>query len=138
MKNLVTLSLAILVLSAFVLGCGLNPFGSKSSETSTNKSTSTSPNSNKTLTDKGVDAVVGDGKIGVPECDEVIDMLTAESNNPDDDFVTKAAKQFFYNKIKEAIKKNVDENKTDKVEMAKNCKEFKTQLDNFKSQQGSK
>ncbi|HMT08216.1 MAG TPA: hypothetical protein PKA82_09435 [Pyrinomonadaceae bacterium] len=133
MKNVLMLFTVVVVLSLAVLGCNWSFGDSKSSETNTAKSA----NSNKTLTDKGVDAVVGEGKIGVPECDEVIDMLTAEGNNPDDDFMTKAAKQFFYNKIKEAIKKNVEENKTDKVEMAKNCKEFKTQLDNFKSKQES-
>lgn len=135
MRNLFVLFAVVVVLSLAVLGCNWSFGGSKSSETNTAKP-STSPNSNKTLTDKGVDAVVGEGKIGVPECDEVMDMLTAQANNPDDDFVTKAAKQFFYNKIKEAIKKNVEDNKTDKAEMAKNCKEFKTQLENFKPQEG--
>ncbi|MBL8182170.1 MAG: hypothetical protein JNL64_11250 [Blastocatellia bacterium] len=136
MKNLFSFTLVLLVVVFVALGCNWSFGDSKSSETNTSKSTP-STNSNKTLTDKGVDAVVGEGKIGVPECDEVIDLLTAEANNPDDNFVTKAAKQMFYNKIKEAIKTNIEENKTDKAEMAKNCKEFKTQLDNFKSTQDS-
>lgn len=137
MKNLLSITFVLVVVVFVALGCNWSFGDSKSSETNTSKSTPAA-NSNKTLTDKGVDAVVGEGKIGVPECDEVIDMLTAEGNNPDDNFVTKAAKQLFYNKIKEAIKTNIEENKTDKAEMAKNCKEFKKQLDTFKSQEGSK
>lgn len=92
-------------------------------------------NSNKTLTDKAVDTTVGESKIGVPECDEVMDMLTAEANNPDDSFVTKAVKQTFINKIKESVKQSVEQNKSDKAELAKNCKEFKAQLEKFKAEQ---
>ena len=40
--------------------------------------------------------------------------------------------------IKEAIKTNVEENKTDKVEMAKNCREFKTELEKYKAEETKK
>ncbi len=117
------------ILVAAVLGCSsINPFSEKKSGTS-------SSSSNKTITDKAVDTAVGEQKIGVPECDEVMDMLAAESNNPDDNFVSKAIKATFLNKIKESIKKSVEENKTDKAEMAKNCREFKSQLEKYKAEE---
>ena len=65
-------------------------------------------------------------------------MLSAEANNPDDNFVTKAIKATVLNKIKESIKKSVEENKNDKVELAKNCREFKTQLEKYKAEEETK
>ena len=92
----------------------------------------------KTLTDEAVDTVVGEEKIGVQECDEVMDFFTAEANNPDDDFVTKAVKATVLNKMKENFKKSIEEGKTDKVELAKTCREFKANLNKYKAEQESK
>lgn len=128
MKNKFAITLVGTLLLAAVLGCGMNPFSGKGTTT----------NSNKSLTDKGVDTVVGDEKIGVPECDEVMDMLTAEMNNPDDNFVVKAGKQMVLNKIKQSIKDSVEKNKNDKTELAKNCKEFKKELDKYKAEEDKK
>lgn len=72
---------------------------------------------------------------GVPECDEVMNMLSAEANNPDDGYIAKAIKATFLNKIRENVKKSIEENKTDKVELAKNCRDFKAQLEKYKADQ---
>lgn len=129
MKNKFAVLLVLTLLIGVVLGCSsINPLAGKNSDTA----------SNKTLTDKGVDTVVGEEKIGVAECDEVVDMLTAEMNNPDDNFVVKAGKAMVLNKIKQSIKESVDKNKNDKVEMAKNCKEFKKELDKYKVEEEKK
>ena len=119
---------SIIVLVA-ILGCG---FIDRIQNTATAPEAN---NSNKTLTDKAVDTTVGESKIGVPECDEVMDLLAAEANNPDDGFVTKAVKATFLNKIKDGLKRSIEENKGDKAELAKNCREFKTQLDKYKREQ---
>ncbi|MCV4677111.1 hypothetical protein OFC08_29930, partial [Escherichia coli] len=89
---------------------------------------------NKTVTDKVVETTVGESKIGIPECDEVMDEITAELNNPDDGYIAKAIKQTFLNRIKENLRESLEQNKSDKVEMAKNCREFKKQLDKFKAE----
>jgi hypothetical protein len=132
MKNKLVFGLAPILLLA-TLGCGLIDRVQKEATGPTNTA-----NSNKTLTDKAVDTAVGDQKIGVPECDEVIDMLTEFANNPDDNFVVKAGKQMFVNKIRESIKQSVEENKSDKVELAKNCNEFKTELQKYKQEEANK
>lgn len=132
MKNKFTVIFTTLILLSICLGCGL---------VDRVKKTVTGPenvNSNKTLTDKAVDTAVGEEKIGVPECDEVMDFFTAEANNPDDDFVTKAVKATVLNKMKESFKKSLEENKTDRVELAKTCKDFKVNLDKYKAEQESK
>lgn len=115
-----------------VVGCSsFNPFADRGKG-------SNARTENKTLTDKVVDTAVGEQKIGVPECDEVMDMLAAEANNPDDNFVTKAVKGTFLNKIKESIKKSVDEKKGDTKELAKSCREFKSQLEKYKAEEEQK
>ena len=124
--------LVLLVIIACVLGCSsINPLAKK--EPATNK-----PGSNKSLTDKTIDTAVGEQKIGVPECDEVIDLLTSYANNPDDNFVVKAGKALFVNKIKESIKKAVEENKSDKAELAKTCKEARVELEKYKAEEDKK
>ncbi len=94
--------------------------------------------SNRSLTDKAVDTTVGRSNIGVPECDEVMDAIEAELNNSDDNFVVKAAKATFLNRIKDSIRESVEKNPNDKEELAKTCREFKTQFDKYKAEEQSK
>ena len=130
MKNKFTLTVSSAVLLISVLSCSsYNPLESY---------TNTSPNDNRTLTDKAIESTVGVEKIGVPECDEIIDFFSNQAKNPDDDFVTKAAREFALNKVREAFKQSIEENKGNKAEMAKDCREFKTQLDRFKAEEKTK
>ena len=122
------------LLIAAVLGCGsINPFSDKDKKTSPTAS-------NKSLTDKGVDTVVGDETTGVPECDEVMDMIAAEANNPDDGYIVKATKALFLNKIKESIRKGVEENKNKNgtADLAKTCTDYKKQLIKYKAEEEKK
>jgi uncharacterized protein YaiI (UPF0178 family) len=48
--------------------------------------------------------------------------------------VTKAAREYALNKIRESFKQSIEEHKGDKAAMAKECRQFKTQLDKFKSE----
>ena len=129
------LCLLVFVLS-LALGCGLMDRAQKA-VTESNSNTSIAPTSsgasntaaNKTLTDHAVDTAVGEKKIGIVECDEAIDILEAQANNPDDNFVTKAVKKTALNTFREQLKKNLEDNKTDKKDVAKFCKEFKDSMD---------
>lgn len=131
MKNLSSILIAGVVLIA-TLGCGIVDRVQKEVTGSDSSS-----NSNKSLSDRAVDTAVGESKIGVPECDEVMDLIDAEMNNPDDDFVTKAVKATVLNRIKDGIRDSVEQNKTNTAEMAKTCKEFKKQFDRYKAEQKS-
>ena len=129
MKDRVLAIFAILIILTVGLGCSyLNPFSGPPED---------SPSKDKTITDRAVDTAVGEKKIGVPECDQVMDRITVELNNPDDDFVTKAVKATVLNRIKDGIKASVEENKSDTVELAKTCKEFAIQFDKYKAEQQS-
>lgn len=131
MKNKFALLSVILILLISVLGCSFyNPL-SKSSADSSN----TAVVQDKSLSDKTIDAAVGDEKIGVPECDEVVDFFAAESRSKDDNYLTKATRQYVFNKIREQFKESIKENKDDTAKLAKECKEYKKQLDKYKAEE---
>lgn len=137
MKNKATLITSLMFLLVAAVGCSsLNPFGSGDSGS---RSSNSSSQKDKTVTDKAVDVAVGEKKIGVPECDEVMDLITVEMNNPDDDVFTKAIKATVLNRIKDGIRESVEKNtEQDKTELIKTCKEFKVQFDKYKAEQTAK
>jgi hypothetical protein len=137
MKNRSAIVLVVFLLLLSALGCSsLNPLSGKTEKAPT-PTPAASPG-DKTLTDKTVDSTVGDEKIGVPECDEVMDMITAEANNPDDNYIVKAGKALFFNRIKESIRESVEKNKNDREELAKNCRDYKVQLVKYKAEEDQK
>jgi hypothetical protein len=133
MKNRAVILTVGLILLTVVLGCSrIIPGGSRST------GNSRASEDNKTLTDRGLDVALGDEKIGIPECDDVVDFFNREIDNPDDDFVTKAVKKTVLNKMKDQFKQAVEDNKTDKVQLARTCKDFKANLDKYKSEENDK
>ena len=128
MRNTASLLLALTVIVLSGLGCSLVGHAEKKDE---------KEQPNKTLTDRGVDIAVGDKKIGIKECDDVVDFFNHEIDNPDDDFVTKAMKKTALNQIKDQFRQAVEENKTDKVELAKVCKDFRDNLEKYKEESES-
>ena len=121
----------IAIVFPIVLGCGLADRVQKavSDEPPANSTASNTRSAeNKSLTDQAVDTAVGDKKIGIPECDEALELLAAQANDPNDNFVVKAGKRTALNMFREQLKKSLEENKTDKNETAKLCKEFRDNL----------
>ncbi|HEY2866212.1 MAG TPA: hypothetical protein VGJ02_03905 [Pyrinomonadaceae bacterium] len=129
MRNTVSLLLTLAVIIASGLGCSLVSHAQKSD--------GKDQQANKTLKDHGVDIVVADKKIGIQECDDVVDFFNREIDNPDDDFVTKAMKKTVLNQFKEQFRQAVEENKTDKVQLAKVCKDFRDNLEKYKAESES-
>ena len=78
---------------------------------------------------------VGEKKIGIVECDEAMELLTAQADDPDDSFVTKAVKKTALNTFRDHVKRSLDESKTDKKELAKFCREFRDNLVDSKTQE---
>lgn len=135
MKNKTLLIFVLCILIALVLGCSkLSPFSSK--ETNIAKSNTANPaNKEKTTGENTDDPVIGDEKIGVPECDELFEALTKETESKDEGYVAKATREYFYNKIRESIKKSIEENKNDKTKLAKECRDYKAQIDKHKAEE---
>ena len=119
MKNFFTIIFAGFLLAA-TLGCGL--------VSRIQDETTGSSNSNKTIGDKAVDVGVGDTKIGIKECDDVVDILNEQINDPDESFVTKALKRTILNQFRHQLKCSLEENLADKQAVADFCREFKKNL----------
>jgi hypothetical protein len=133
MKNKFGFLSAIIILLGSVLGCSYyNPLSGSSNNSNT------AVVRDKSFSDKTVDAAVGEEKIGVPECDEVVDFFAELAQSKDDNFVTKATRQYILNKIREQFRKSIEENKGDTAKMAKECKEYKKQLDKYKAEEDQK
>lgn len=130
MKNKTVSIFALFLLLLSVIGCSFyNPLASGSGANG---------NDNRSLSDKAIDSTVGEEKIGVPECDEIVDFFSAQSKSEDDDFVTKAAREYALNKVRESFRQSIEENKGDKASMAKECRKFKVQLDKYKAEEDAK
>ena len=123
----------LMIVLTIGLGCGI----SESVEKAVSGTGETNSNGagNKTLTDTAIDTAVGNEKIGVQECDDLLEDLAAIVQKPDDNYVSKATRQYVLSKIRENIKKSIEQNKNDKTQMAKECKEYRGQLDKFKNQE---
>ena len=116
-----------MIILPLAIGCGLIDRAQKAvTESETNSVTNSS--SNKTLTDKAVDTAVGEKTTGIPECDEAMNILAEQANDPDDNFVVKAGKKTALNMFRDQLKQSLEENKTDKTEVTKFCKEFRDNL----------
>lgn len=128
MKNKFTFFVSLSLVLFAALGCSsLNPLGGDSAS-----------QSNKSIGDKAVDVAVGESKIGVPECDEVMDKVTAELNSPDEGYVTKAIKATVLNRIKDGIRESYEKNPNDTAELVKTCKEFAVQFAKYKAEDEAK
>jgi hypothetical protein len=136
MKNKALIFTIGTIFLAVILGCSRIIPSSKS----TGSNSKTSSDDNKTLTDKGLDVALGDEKTGVPECDDVVEFFNNEidKDNPDEDFVTKAIKKTFINGFKSQFRKAIEDNKTDKVQLAKTCKDLRENLEKYKAEEDSK
>ena len=113
-----TLIVGVIFLAAS-LGCGFASRGQNGTKDS----------HDKTLTDKGIEIATGNERIGVQECDDLMDSIAEQSRSEDDNYVTKAVKGYVLNKIRESVRKSIEENKNDKAAMAKECKDFRIQLE---------
>ena len=134
MKNSLQLLLILGVLMLVGLGCSLLG-GSENPQTTEANRTS---EANKSLSDRAVDETVGRLNTGIPECDEVLNAIEGELNNPDDNFVVKAAKATVLNRIKDSIRESLQQNTGDTTELAKTCREFRAQFDKYKAEQANK
>ncbi len=139
MKNKINLLLVAALCLVYVMSCGLASRLEKATEDSSKKTNSGSTNPDgKSLEDKAIDATLGGEKIGIPECDELFEHINQLAESKDDNYVTRATRDFFLSKIRESIKESIEKDKGDKVKMAKNCKEFADDLDKYKGKEDDK
>lgn len=147
MKNTSIWAVASFVLVLSVLGCSsLNPFSDSSkpasAPASNTRPANTSANKEKTLPDKAIDTALGEEKIGVQECDELLDSLAEMAKSPEDEgYLMGAARRVLLNKVRTSVKQAIEDNKNDKVKLASDCRDLKAEIDKFNAdskEQGNK
>ena len=116
------------VIFPVLLGCGAVDKARRAS-TESNSNLAVNANANKSFAEKAIETAAGEQKVGIAECDEVLDILVAQAEDPNDNFVTKAVKKTALTTFRDQLKKKLDEHKTDKKEVAKFCKSFRDNLD---------
>jgi len=137
MKNKLSLIIVFAILLSFALGCSMmNPFSGSKEKAKTDTS-KTNGNGSATSSD-GSEETAENKKIGIPECDEVADMLTKEMNDSDDNYISRAIKETVYNSIRENLRKSVEEGKSNPKELAKKCSDLKENLIKEKEKQDAK
>ena len=137
MKNKFAIFVSGILLLA-VLGCSItDQIQNAVSEQQSNTSSTNSTNSaNKSTTDQVTEDVLRE-KTGIPECDEVLDMLADQSKSQDENIVSKAAKELVFNRIRQSLKESIQQNQNDQAKLAQTCKEFKTQLQKYQTEQNT-
>jgi hypothetical protein len=76
-------------------------------------------------------------KTGVQECDELIDFFTNQAVSPDENYISRGLKEYFFNKIRQSLKESIEQNQNDPAKMAKECREIKQQIDAQKAAEAS-
>lgn len=108
MKNITILIFAVSIIFLFILGCGI---------------TGNTPD---------------EEKIGIPECDEVFEMLTEQMKPKEDEsYITKATRQTILNGIRDSLKQSI-KNENDKDKLTQNCKKYLEQLKKYKAEEEAK
>lgn len=113
MTNKFTVFLALTILLIVGFGCNFINDARSGGGSSDNSGTTNSTNPNDTA------------KTGVAECDEFIDLLNSDSNNKNEDFMSRKIREYATDFAKSAIKKNIEENQGDKQKIADGCKKAK-------------
>ena len=126
MKNKFTIILATVFIMAAALGCSrLNPLSDSGDSTSAGS-------------DPVTDTIVGAERIGIPECDAIVDELASQTENPEDWYPVRAFRAWYVDKIREAIRTSVEENKSDPEKLATECRKIQVQLDKYRAEEEAK
>ena len=138
MKNKFGLLSVASILFVSILGCRFyNPLAD-GADAPNRSDSKTAQSEDKSITDQTIESTVGGTTTGVVECDELLNSISEQSKNENDDYVSKATREFFLNRIRDGVRKSIEENKSDKVELAKNCADYQRQLTKFKAEEDEK
>ena len=135
MKNKFNFGLILIAIIGISLGC------SRISEslTGSDNAAPQTTNSNKSIIDQTTENIADGETTGIVECDEVMRIIGDQSKNSDDDWATKAAKDYFIGQIKKSFRESLKENKDDQAKMAEQCRDFKKDLEkNLKEEKEKK
>lgn len=129
MKNKLNVLLILPLIVFTALGCGLVQRIQRTAAGDSSNSQPVASDSNKSLTDRAIEDVADGETTGVPECDEVIRIFADQSRSEDDNWATKATRDYVIGQIKKSFRESIEQNKGDKEKMAQQCRDYKVQLE---------
>ena len=127
MKNKLSVLLILAIFLVIGLGCSTITDSVQKSVTG-EKATptpSTTSDSNKTLTDKAIEEVADGETTGVQECDDLMKLISDQTKNPDDNWVTKGIRDYAIGQVKKSLRESLEQNKNDKTKMAEQCTDLR-------------
>lgn len=130
MKNKLNL-LAVLALGIFVtMGCGMvERVQRMTSDEPAANSQPNITNGNKTVTDQAIEQIADGETTGVKECDEVVAIFAEQTKSTDDNWATKATRDYIIGQMKKSFRESLQQNEQDKTKMAEQCRDYKAQLE---------
>lgn len=120
MKNILSGFLVVSLSIFFVLGCGVSERIQKA----------VTGEDNKSVADKAIEEAADGETTGVQECDDLFKFFREQSATKDDNWVTKATKDYVIGLFKKQIKEAIEQNKNDKPKLAEQCKDIKKKFEN--------
>ena len=129
MKNKLNVLSVLAIFMFIALGCSMIWGGGKKTSSTNTSAPSTSSDSNKSLTDKAIEDVVDGETTGVQECDDLMKLISQQSQNPDDNWVSKGIRDYAIGQVKKSLRESIEQNKNDKKKMAEQCTELKKSFD---------
>ena len=137
MKNKLSVLLVLAIFMAIGLGCNMIWGGNKTA--SSDKSTSSpSSDSNKSVTDKAIEDIADGETTGVQECDDLMKLISEQSQNPDDNWVTKGIRDCAIGQVKKSLRESIEQNKNDKKKMAEQCTDLRNSFEKALKEQKEK
>lgn len=135
MKKTFKYAILILFLFLLIVGCNLSErlesaIDNSNVQVANLAKSNANSDANKTLSEQAADEIL-DEKVGIPECDELIDSFARQTQQENEGYLEKARRQYFENTIKEELKKNIKANRNNQKAMAATCRQLKEQLDAF-------
>ena len=129
MKNKLNILLILPLIIIASMGCGLIERVQKTATGDNSNTAVVTTNSNKSITDRAIEQVADGETTGVKECDEVIAIFADQAKSEDDNWATKATKDYITGQMKKAFRESIEQNKDDKAKMAEQCRDYKVQLE---------
>lgn len=129
MKNKLNVLLVLALIIFVTMGCGGLIERVQRTATGDSNSQPSVSDSNKSTTDKVIEQVADGETTGVKECDDVIALFAEQAKGSDDNWATKATRDYIIGQMKKSFRESIEQNKQDKDKMAEQCRDYKVQLE---------
>ena len=137
MKNKLSVLIVLAIFMFIALGCSMI-WGAKKAGSPDISTSSPGSDSNKSVTDKAIEDIADGETTGVQECDDLMKFISEQSQNPDDNWVTKGIRDYAIGQVKKSLRESIEQNKNDKKKMAEQCVDLRKSFEKALKEQKDK